>query len=788
MYDNHDDVVQQMQAHGLVVETLQTGKLYRCKTAEDRGRQKSGWYSLHELRTEKGAVLLVGAFGNWREGVDPSTGRALAHRVELKGRRISPEERGAIRQRIAEEKRKADAARAREAERAARRAKQVWQRLAESGSSSYLVRKGVHGFGVRFSAKGNLVIPIQDGHGQLHGLQVIYGDEKTRQRKGRDKDYWPAGMDKRGKYHLIGGTPREVVLVVEGYATGATLHEATGLPVAVAFDAGNITSVCKALRKRYRETRPLVCADDDYLIKCLQCQTVFPVADGTCPECGKAAHHGNAGITAASSAALAVNGAWMVPRFSARTTEKWTDFNDLHQQEGLHVVRHQVEAKIEELGWLAPAPPRRNGEMGADEWFFSIEVLLEEFALIYGTETVFDGVRRRIVGLGALRAAAGKSQVRMWLEHPERRTVLPEDVVFDPAGRMDDPRVCNLWGGWPTSPKPGSCELLLELLEFLCSNEDNPREVYDWILNWIAYPIQNPGAKMQTALLMHGPEGTGKNTFFSCVRNIYAQYGGIFDQTQLESQFNGWASGKLFMIGNEVVTRVELYHQQGRLKNMITETEWQINEKNLPTRLEQNHCNFVFFSNRIDIAKLDKEDRRYCVVWTPPAAPAMFYDEVSQEIEAGGVAALHDMLLNRDLAEFNAHTKPPSTRAKRELIELSMDSTERFWRDWTEGHLPVPCTAVRSEDLYSVYRYWAHAQGIPRAAPQNILLGMVGKKIGVQRKRSFYYLHSQTRKQSTFIFPRGVLTHMPEDKSETAWLSEEVPRVQGALESWKEEP
>lgn len=789
--DNYDDVLDQLRAGGLLLESIEVGRLMRCLAEGNRGRSKTGWYSLHELSIRGGKVLLVGAFGDWRS-VDPQTGKPLVQKIQLKGREISREEREAIRARVAEERGRAEARREREAARAADFARRAWAKCSPTGECDYLTRKAIGTHGARFSARGNLVVPIHNEHGTIHGLQVIYGDPKVKERKGRDKDYWPAGLAKRGRYYLI-GTPTSVVLLCEGFATGASLHQVTNLPVAIAFDAGNLLPVAQVLRRRYRTARILVCADDDFATK------------------------DNPGVVSASAAALAVAGAWLTPVFADDpvradvaakvdfTAEDWraqvgaalngrgklTDFNDLARWSagGNPTVEAQIEAKLRELKWMlgdsALLTPHVGADGGAEEFSFDLDRLLRDFVLIYGTETVFDGVRQRILALGALRAAAGKSLVRMWLEYPSRRTVLPERVVFDPCGEHDPEKTCNLWGGWPTQPRAGCCDLLIELLEYLCSHEDNPREVYQWVIKWLAYPVQHPGTKMQTAVLMHGPEGSGKNTFFGAVRSLYERYGGIFDQVQLESQFNGWASGKLFMIGNEVVTRAELYHQQGRLKNMITEREWQINEKNLPTRLEQNHCNFIFFSNRIDIAKLDKEDRRYCVIWTPPALSREFYLEVAAELAAGGAAALHDHLLALDLGDFDAHTKPPSTRSKRELIELSLDSTERFWRDWTGGDLQIPCIPCRSEDLYSGYRFWAQREGVPKSAPAYVLLAALGKKPGARKERTYHYVNGSTtsRRRSMIIWPPGAAP--PDCEPEIAWLTEHIDKFAAALTEWR---
>ncbi len=201
--DNYDDVLAQLRAGGIEVDTIEVGRLVRCRAEGNRGRNKTAWYSLHELSTSGGKVLLVGAFGDWRQA-DPQTGRPLAQRIQLKGRDISREEREAIRARIAEERRRAEARREREAARAAEHARKAWAKCSPIGECEYLTRKAIGPHGARFTSRGNLVIPIHDVHGTIHGLQVIYGDPKTKERRGHDKDFWPAGLAKRGRFFLLG--------------------------------------------------------------------------------------------------------------------------------------------------------------------------------------------------------------------------------------------------------------------------------------------------------------------------------------------------------------------------------------------------------------------------------------------------------------------------------------------------------------------------------------------------------------------------------------------------------
>lgn len=802
MAANYRSVQAQLRAAGLAgrrVDALEvTARVVR--TEVDGERERRGWYLLREVRSNSGQDILIGSFGVWH-GTDNG-----AQRIALdESDDLTKEQLAELREKWKADRRAADAQRKAEGAAAARRAEAVWRRCSEQppeGGAGYLIAKGVAGHGVRYSESGAVYVPMLDAGGRLHGLQAILSKSSQAHarriaRTGRDKEYWPAGVIKEGRWHQI-GVVIGLVLLCEGYATGASLHEATGLPVAIAFDAGNLTHVAKQLAKKHPRARILICADDDF------------------------ASDGNPGVSAASTAALAVNGAWVAPAFHvddqirarervagevdwagdkavARATakgiladagRKLTDFNDLHAAEGLVTVRAQIESRLAELGWRTEhtrAGTQTGGGGSArsgDDWRFDLDVLLADYALIYSTDTVFDRRRRLILGLGPLRSAAGKGLVRAWLEHPDRTTVLPDQVGFDPAA--EDPRIeCNLWSGWPTSPQRGSCELLLELLEFLCSGEASGREVYEWILKWLAYPIQHPGAKMQTALLIHGDEGTGKNTFFGCVRKIYGRYGVQFSQAELEDRFNDWSSAKLFAIGNEVVTRAEMYHLQGRIKTLITEPETIINPKGLPKRIEGNHCNLVFFSNRVDIAKLDDKDRRFLVVWTPPPLPEAFFKEVGAEIAAGGVEALHDYLLSIDLTGFGPHSKPPMTRAKEELIELSMDSTERFFRVWTSGALAEHfLRACLSSDLYELYRVWCSREGIGKPAQRQTLLTVVGKKVGV-RKSDERWRCGHNEGRGTIVVPPGV--EQAPGRSRQDWLGDQIEGFRGALGDFREQ-
>lgn len=797
MAANYDDVLGQLRDAGLLLDTLEVGttRMVRCKV-EGGGRERRGWYMLHELQTPGGELLIVGSYGVWR-GNDNSSSK-----IELRKRdkEFSQEQREALKRRIAEDRKKAEAARKREADIAARRAEIIWGKLAPTGESDYLASKGVAAHGLRFTPNGSAALPLLDINGRLHGLQFL---RTTAQAKAADrpaKEFWPVGLVKKGHFHLI-GTPDWIVLVAEGYATAATLHEATGYPVAVAFDAGNLVAVVAALRSRYKQSRILICADDDVLQKCRHCKArlVLATTPTDCPACGKAHEARNAGVESASAAALEVNGAWAVAAFNdeggrrqrfLETGHKLTDYNDVHALEGLHVVRTQIEARLSELQWSRPAPKIAanttvGGEgNGAIVPFTSYDELLKRFALVYGQGgTVFDRQEHCLVTLSDMRDACVRKDVhRFWMEHPARDIVRVTEVGFDPGG--DDPQVtCNLWAGWPTQPVEGKCDKLLDLLWHMCSGETDARELYDWVLRWIAYPIQHPGAKMKTTLVLHGPQGTGKNMFFEALMGIYGQYGRIIDQSAIEDRFNDWASRKLFLIADEVIARSDLYHVKNKLKAFITGDRIRINPKNMAAYEEQNHVNVVFLSNEAMPVVLEEDDRRHAVIWTPEKLKPEFYQDVLAEIRNGGIAALHHHLLNVPLGNFSNGSLPPRTAAKDELIGLALDSPLRWLDDLygkdIAGLTPRPAPSI---EWYEAYKLWCHRQSV-KAAPMTKFVNALERKRGIRSERKRYQVLANT------MGPHYILmlgnTQPLSGESETSWLGDEVIAFRAELTDYR---
>lgn len=341
--------------------------------------------------------------------------------------------------------------------------------------------------------------------------------------------------------------------------------------------------------------------------------------------------------------------------------------------------------------------------------------LVENFSLIYGTDTVWDNSERMIMKISNMGHAHGSQLVAMWKASEKRRTIRADELVFDPTMTCDTERFINMYEGMAMVPKKGNVNPMLDLISFLVSratpDEAETGDVMHWLLCWLAYPLQHPGAKMRSAVVMHGDEGAGKNFLFETVVQIYGKYASIVGQDELDDKYNDWRSCKQFVVGDEIMSRAELVHNKNRLKALITTPIVQINSKYQMRREEKNHMNIAFLSNELIPLALDNTDRRYLVVYTPKAREDQYYIDLGKWRDNGGVEAFYEYLLTYPLGDFSPYTKPPMTEAKTNLIGLNRKSPERFWAEWSEGELDLPYRSCARTQAYRAYIKWCQRTG-----------------------------------------------------------------------------
>lgn len=272
------DFARAMEAAGLAPgRVIADGQIHRCHDTAKKKINDDGWYVLHPEG--------YGAFGSWYGGWK-ETWRTNG---EIDYRQIE------INQLIRNEEKKRDQAQA------AREAAQIWHQGKPCDSHPYLTKKGVGSYGLRSQGTA-LLVPMLSLDGDLLSLQRIFPPDKKRFLKGGKVD--------RAVFKIGDFDGAQKVVVAEGYATAASIYEATGLPVVVAFSAGNMEKVAAPLRELLPDATIIFAGDND--------------------DSGV----GQAAINKAAKAANGIAALCPIPG----------DFNDLHQAHGLDAVRAIIDA------------------------------------------------------------------------------------------------------------------------------------------------------------------------------------------------------------------------------------------------------------------------------------------------------------------------------------------------------------------------------------------------------------------------------------------------------------
>lgn len=189
-------------------------------------------------------------------------------------------------------------------------AKWIFARAKPVTTHAYLATKGVKVFGDMREWRGALVIPLRDSSGELHSLQFIGVDGSKK---------FLTGGRVAGCFFTLADRPDGPLIVCEGYATSASVYEATSHATVAAMNCGNLKATAEALRRKWPDRQLVIAADND------------------------AWTDGNPGLSKATEAAKAIGAKLAVPQFAGVTSQP-TDFNDLHQLQGLDAVKDQIQA------------------------------------------------------------------------------------------------------------------------------------------------------------------------------------------------------------------------------------------------------------------------------------------------------------------------------------------------------------------------------------------------------------------------------------------------------------
>jgi len=276
----------------------QTGKMHRFPTSENDRADKSGW--LRIFPDGDGA-----AFGCWRHGAS-----FVWQRRDDGAPPPSDAERAAARAKADAANREAELQRVEKHTKGAATAARIWGETLDLGAHGYIAKKGVKPHDARLDLDGRMVLPVHDADGIIQSLQFIAADGEKR--------FLPGGKMQGGRLFLGAPVDGSPLLLCEGFATAASLREATGMVVVVAFSGSNLKHVAADLARQFPRSRLTVAGDRDA--------------------------HGRGAEYAQAAADAAVGALVVLPRFADGRDRG--DFNDVHTAEGLESVKRQITVSM----------------------------------------------------------------------------------------------------------------------------------------------------------------------------------------------------------------------------------------------------------------------------------------------------------------------------------------------------------------------------------------------------------------------------------------------------------
>lgn len=619
-----------------------------------------------------------------------------------------------------------------------------------TNDDSYLESKGVSAVNGLKKQGVALIVPMYSFDGVLTGLQTITTSDKKIS-KGSTKGHF-----------LIGNRDDDIAAICEGLATGLSIHEATGLPVYVAFDSGNLSKIAAQITSK----RLLIASDVDL---------------------------SEAGQKAAIGAANAHKNAVIVSPFDSASdkTDEASDFNDLARIAGNDAVKAKFDealsnfeslaavsaslAKLSKAEYFAdkavksltPAEQKALTLARGEELLCVAEIVdtlprvlsseQMEAALVYiadgsmvsslahnwGVMPWRDFVALTAASKTAIKKEDGKIKMvatsSVWLNSPKRETVMTQTfraghggITCDPEGRT----ALNSWKPYDRTGEAGSVDLFLDQMEYLFPIETE-REHF---LNWLAHIEQRPDVLPDSGYIHIAKHtGSGRNWLASLLGELWrGKVAPAVDLANLlDSRFNGVLSGKVLAIVDEVQEggAINWSHAE-KLKQMINPKIRLIEKKGQNIYQEFNACRWLMFSNHENAVPLSSTDRRFNIAYhNAQPRPQEDYTALYNALgDPSFIQRVATYLKQRDISGFNASARPAMNEAKRRLIDSGKPETVRLAEDVLKYW---PCDLITNKQLAEIEQNRAlkDGEGVSRGFSKALIeLGAVRREKQVKHE------------------------------------------------------
>ena len=262
---------------------------------------------------------------------------------------------------------------------------------------------------------------------------------------------------------------------------------------------------------------------------------------------------------------------------------------------------------------------------------------------------------------------------QVWLKSRNRREF--DEARFMPGQkpRPGAPTIHNLWRGWPVTMSNGRPRVMLDhIKQFMCGGD---QETFDWVIGWLAHAVQRVHETPTTALVLAGPQGSGKNVFVKLLFELFSPHTLMCTQPQqLVGNFNSHLMDKLFVFANEAFFAGNK-KDANTLKSLVTDETMIVEPKGVDAFQVQKHFRLIMASNEARVVDLELDDRRYCVLRADAGIfnndREYFGELIRAWRERGEREMFLKYLMDQDLSQWD-EGDIPETEARQEQRELSL--------------------------------------------------------------------------------------------------------------------
>jgi len=279
-------------------------------------------------------------------------------------------------------------------------------------------------------------------------------------------------------------------------------------------------------------------------------------------------------------------------------------------------------------------------------------------------------------------ANQGAQLVEQTVYRPDLFKTIEDPIVKDENGllQLNTYRPSNIEATPPNSPEiKKHIENFKELIRKLTEHEGigingkgEEISLYDYVLDHLSMPFQQPGNKVRSAILFHSKEfQVGKNTFFSIVQQGLSKDNcAVITPTEAIDRAKGFLEHQLVLI-DEIKLEGKFQEKISTLntmKPMMTNEDFRIRPLFHNWKDIYSTCFFMLFTNHKDALAVDENEARYTIIDIGKTREEMGGDDffnrfwtTEGKLVDGLVGAVKWFLSNRQISK-NFNFKSPSLK------------------------------------------------------------------------------------------------------------------------------